>query len=334
MSQASDFFQRVNQVLRGWGYDVEEQEGCWGRSNGSSWAAGIPRAHTNHHFVIPLSAPFMSGVNNVTYGDSTLQGPKCNYYGGVDPTTGKKRIRFIAVGTANHPGQGNTTNRDRVLNDIEPIGWAATHGISDNWSGATTVYAGTELHHPGDSTPWPPGLIEIARDINAAMCIVGGWTWKRCHMHAEHSSRKIDMSFHTVNGGFDLRQLIKGRLEGGVILPTPPEPTEEDDFMALFDSKEDFKQWVAYGFEHALRSGTVDDEFLLAPIIAKLTEIQGNVNVIGARTQEHIPNGGEEHPYGLSDKDFLSTQISDLTKLVYDIQRIVKGEPEPTPPSQ
>lgn len=216
MSAASDLFSDVNNLLRGWGYPVEEQEGCWGRSNGSSWSAGVPVGHTNHHFVIPLSSPFMNGVQNVTYGDSSLSGPKCNWYGGIDPSTGAKRLRFISVGTANHAGQGRIEVRNRITSGAAPLGWVSTSysPVADNWGGGNTSYAGTEWHHPGDGTPWSDALMDLATALNAALCIKAGWTANRIFMHAEHSARKIDMSYHGTRGGFDLRDRVAQRLTG------------------------------------------------------------------------------------------------------------------------
>jgi LysM repeat protein len=120
-------------------------------------------------------------------------------------------------------------NFERVRNDRAPVGWVAEHysPVADNWSSATRYYCGTEMHHPGDSTPWPPKLIQLAVDLNAAMCIVGGWTANRCHMHAEHSARKIDMSYLRGQGGFDLRARIATRISGGT---TPS--TVEDELSA------------------------------------------------------------------------------------------------------
>jgi hypothetical protein len=216
MSAASDLFNDVNNLLRSWGYPVEEQEGCWSRGNGQSWVSGIPQGHVNHHFVIPLSSPIMNGVNNVTYGDSSLAGPKANWYGGIDPSTGAKRLRFISVGPANHAGMGRSEVRDRVTRDVAPLGWVATSysPVADNWGSGNGTYAGTEWHHPGDGTPWSDALMDLATALNAALCTKRGWSASRCFMHAEHSARKIDMSYHGTRGGFDLRDRVAARLTG------------------------------------------------------------------------------------------------------------------------
>ena len=218
---ATEYYQQVNALLRKWGYPVEEQEGCWSRSNGSSWAAGMPQACTNHHFVISLSSPFENGAQNVTYGDSTLAGPKCNYYGGIDASTGKQRLRFISVGPANHAGMGRSETYNRMMSGSAPLGWVSVSysPVADNWAAGNTHYTGTEWHHPGDSTPWSDALIDLAVALNTAECTIGGWDEKRVHMHAEHSARKIDMSYHTTQGGFDLRAKVAARL-GGSVVPT------------------------------------------------------------------------------------------------------------------
>lgn len=216
MSAASDLFNDTNQLMRSWGYPVEEADGCWNRSNGSSWASGVPMAHTNHHFVIPLSSPFMNGASNVQNGDSSLAGPKANWYGGIDPATGRQRLRFIAVGPANHAGMGRSEVRNRLINGQAPLGWVATSysPVSDNWGSGNITYAGTEWHHPGDGTPWSDALMDLATALNAALCTKAGWTANRAFMHAEHSARKIDMSYHGTRGGFDLRDKVAARLAG------------------------------------------------------------------------------------------------------------------------
>jgi LysM repeat protein len=221
---ARAFFEGVNAKMRSWGYSVEEQPGCWSRGNGSSWAHGGPVAHTNHHFVISLRSPIANGVQNVTFGDSSLSGPKCNYYGGLDPVTGVKRLVFISAGPANHAGRGRSEPRDRMAADEAPLGWVAESysSAADNWSGGNTSYAGTELHHPGDATQWPAPLLELVVDLNAAMAIVGGWTAARCHMHAEHSARKIDMSWLRGQGGHELRRRVAARMTG-----TTPDPGDD-----------------------------------------------------------------------------------------------------------
>lgn len=221
MSAASDLFSDVNNLLRSWGYPVEEAPGCWSRSNGSVWANGVPMAHTNHHFVIPLSSPFMNGANNVTFGDSSLSGPKCNWYGGIDPATNRQRLRFIAAGPANHAGMGRIEVRNRMGAGLAPLGWVATSysPVADNWGSGNVTYAGTEWHHPGDATPWSDALMDLATALNAALCTKTGWGANRIFMHAEHSGRKIDMSYHGRNGGHDLRASTALRISGQPVKP-------------------------------------------------------------------------------------------------------------------
>lgn len=213
----SDLIAAVNGTMRGWGFPVEEADGCWSRSNGSSWTGGGPVAHVNHHFVIPLSSPFENGAQNVTYGDSSLAGPKCNWYGGIDASTGAQRLRLIAAGPANHAGMGRSEVRSRVASDVAPLGWVSTSysPVADNWAAGNTNYLGTEWHHPGDSTPWSDKLVELAVALNAAICQNAGWSANRCMQHAEHSARKIDMSYHTTSGGRDLRAAVARRMESG-----------------------------------------------------------------------------------------------------------------------
>jgi hypothetical protein len=214
---ATEFYQAVHGLMRQWGYPVEEAAGCWSRSNGSSWSAGLPQAAVNHHFVIGMSASFENGAQNVTYGDSVLAGPKCNHYGGLDSRTGKQRLRFISAGPANHAGQGRIEPLNRMNAGLAPAGWVAVtySPVADNWGGGNRAYDGTEWHHPGDSTPWPDALMDLVVALNTAKCTVAGWTANRVFMHAEHSARKIDMSYHTTRGGFDLRSAVAARLSTG-----------------------------------------------------------------------------------------------------------------------
>lgn len=220
--QAADFFAGVNNLMRSWGYPVEERSGCWSRGNGSSWPTGMPEAHTNHHFVIKLSSPFENGASNVANGDATLSGPKSNYYGGIDQATGRQRLQFIAVKPTNHAGQGRSETYQRMTSGRAPLGWVATSysPVKDNWGDGNRRYAGTEWHHPGDSTPWSPLFIDLVVALNTAMCIVASWGPERCHQHAEHSARKIDMSYLTRQGGFDIRARVADRMSG----KTPTQP--------------------------------------------------------------------------------------------------------------
>ena len=217
------FYAGVNDLMRSWGYPVEEQPGCWSRSNGSSWADGGPLAATNHHYVIPLSANFENAARAVTDGDANLAGPKCNYYGGVDAATGRQRLRFISVGPANHAGMGRYEPYDRMMGGQAPLGWVSVSysPVADNWGVGNTRYDGTEWHHPGDDTPWSALLLDLVVALNTAKCRGAGWGANRVFMHAEHSARKIDMSYHTRQGGFDLRSAVADRLGGGGVAPSP-----------------------------------------------------------------------------------------------------------------
>lgn len=213
---ASEFYRSVNDLMTRWGYPVEEASGCWSRSNGSSWASGMPVAAANHHFVIPLSQPFENGARNIQFGDANLAGPKANYYGGIDPATRRKRLRFISVGPANHAGMGRVETRNRMLAGNAPLGWVSVSysPVADNWGGGNPTYDGTEWHHPGDSTPWSDDLMDLIIALNTAKCTIAGWTANRVFMHAEHSARKIDMSYNRIRGGFDLRAAVARRLGG------------------------------------------------------------------------------------------------------------------------
>jgi hypothetical protein len=188
VKDADTFFKQTITQLRSWGFDVREQPGCWSRSNGSRWTYGGPIGHVNHHFVISLSAPDANGVVNVTNGDSTLSGPKCNWYIGS-----KGVIYFISVGPGNHAGKGLRSVFDRIMANLPVRGNAAS---KDDWGGGNAVYAGTEVHHPGDSSPYPVAITNAVVALNAAMVIAGGWSTNRIIHHRQHSNRKIDMSWH------------------------------------------------------------------------------------------------------------------------------------------
>jgi hypothetical protein len=103
----TDDFAAVVKRLRGWGFDVREEPGCYGRSNGSSWSDGRPVGHVNHHYVCSLNPAqsYIDGlVANLTAGNTV------NWFADVN---GKAYL--IGTGPMNHSGTGNSS----VLNLVK-----------------------------------------------------------------------------------------------------------------------------------------------------------------------------------------------------------------------
>src|SRR3982751_6874257 len=72
MSITDDFHGIVSR-LRGWGFNIREESGCYGRSNGTSWSGGEPYGHVNHHYVCSLnsSQSYIDGlVSNLKNGNT------------------------------------------------------------------------------------------------------------------------------------------------------------------------------------------------------------------------------------------------------------------------
>jgi hypothetical protein len=228
----SDDFRAVVARLRGWGFKVREESGCYGRSNGGSWSAGKPVGHVNHHYVCSLtsSQSYIDGlVSNL------VNGTVVNWFADVNGA-----CYLIGTGPMNHAGTGNQYTLDAVRADRPPPYSPARDAgsISGN-----SHYSGTECQHPGDSTPWPTPLLRVMVAINAAEFLQWGYTANRAIDHYEHTSRKIDMS---AGGGVDsggwageqLRLHVAAVMSGTPIEPDPepepePEPAEDDDVMQL-----------------------------------------------------------------------------------------------------
>lgn len=178
----SDDFAAAVGILRGWGFDVREEPGCYGRSNGGSWSAGVPVGHGNHHYVCSMNGSqdyIDSLVANICSGDVV------NWFVDVHG-----RAYLCGTGPMNHFGTGNQSVLDRTRSDQPPPGPASSQGsISGN-----AHYSGTECQHPGDSTPWPGPMLDTMVAINAAEFLVWGYTAARAINHFEWTNRKIDMS--------------------------------------------------------------------------------------------------------------------------------------------
>src|SRR6478609_7027000 len=215
---ASDDFRAVVGQLRAWGFKVTEWSGCYGRSNGGGWSAGVPVGHINHHYVCSLN-PDQGYINNLC--TNLANGKTVQWFADVHGVA-----YLIGTGPMNHAGTGNQSVLDRTRNDQPPPSNPASSAgsISGN-----SHYSGTECQHPGDSTPWPAPMLDVMVAINAAEFIQWGYSANRAINHSEWSNRKIDMS---AGGGVnsdgwsaaELRRRVAARMTGSTAPPTGPEP--------------------------------------------------------------------------------------------------------------
>jgi hypothetical protein len=202
-----DDFRRVVDILRGWGFDIREEGGCYGRSNGSGWSAGRPVGHGNHHFVCGMS-PSQDYIDGLV--SMLVDGDTVNWFADVNG-----RGYLVGTGPMNHFGTGNQSVLDRTRDDQPPPGPADSQGsISGN-----PHYSGTECQHPGDDTPWPGPMLDVMVAINAAEFIVFGYSASRAINHFEWTNRKIDMSAGggANSGGWagdELRRRVDARMTG------------------------------------------------------------------------------------------------------------------------
>ncbi len=225
MSIADDFA-RVVAILRGWGINVREEPGCYSRSNGSGWSAGVPVGHVNHHYVCSMN-PDQGYIDSLV--SMLVNGDTVNWFDDVHGTA-----YLVGVGPMNHAGTGNQSVLDRTRQDQPPPGPAtATGSITGN-----SHYSGTELQHPGDSTPYPGPMLDTMVAINAAEFIVFGYTANRAINHFEWTNRKIDMSAGggANSGGWagdELRRRVAARMGTTGPGPGTDEDTGLDNGMAL-----------------------------------------------------------------------------------------------------
>jgi hypothetical protein len=203
----SDDFRAIVAQIRAWGFEVVEWSGCYGRSNGGSWAAGKPVGHGNHHYVCSLN-PDQGYINNLVA--NLANGSVVNWFADVHGVA-----YLIGTGPMNHFGTGNQSVLDRTKNDQPPPGPASSQGsITGN-----AHYSGTECQHPGDSTPWPGPMLDVMVAINAAEFLVWGYSANRAINHFEWTNRKIDMSAGggANSGGWagdELRRRVAARMAG------------------------------------------------------------------------------------------------------------------------
>jgi hypothetical protein len=204
----TDDYRAVVDLIRGWGFQVVEWSGCYGRSNGSGWSAGVPVGHINHHYVCSLNGD--QGYINGLVGN-LANGSVVNWFADVHGVA-----YLIGTGPMNHAGTGNSSVLNLTKSDQPPPSFPAG---SAGDIGGNSHYSGTECQHPGDSTPWPGPMLDVMVAINAAEALVWGWSAQRAINHAEWTNRKIDMSAGGgVNSdgwaGDELRRRVSARMSG------------------------------------------------------------------------------------------------------------------------
>jgi hypothetical protein len=205
MSVSDDFASAVAHI-RSWGFQVVEWSGCYGRSNGGGWSAGVPVGHGNHHYVCSMN-PDQGYIDGLV--GNLASGSVVNWFADVNGVA-----YLIGTGPMNHFGTGNQSVLDRTRSDQPPPGAATSQGsISGN-----SHYSGTECQHPGDSTPWPGPMLDVMVAINAAEFLVWGLPAACAIDHYEWTNRKIDMS---AGGGAsdnwagdELRRRVADRMAG------------------------------------------------------------------------------------------------------------------------
>jgi hypothetical protein len=204
----TDDFKAIVKRLRGWGFDVTEYSGCYGRSNGTGWSSGKPVGHINHHYVCSMN-PDQNYINSLV--SSLANGSTVNWFADVNG-----RAYLIGTGPMNHSGTGMSSVLSRTKSDQPNHSVASSAGdMSGNQS-----YSGTEAQHPGDSTPWPDSMLQIVFAINAAEFLQWGYTANRAINHYAWSNRKIDMSWmggvnSGSNQGKELVKQVQRYMDGG-----------------------------------------------------------------------------------------------------------------------
>jgi hypothetical protein len=179
----TDDYRAVVARLRGWGFDIVEYSGCYGRSNGTSWTNGKPDLHTNHHYVCAMN-PDQAYIDSLVA--NLASGSTVNWFADVN-----RRGYLLGTGPMNHAGTGNSSVLQRARNDQPNYSVASSAG---DMSGNQTA-SGTECQHPGDDTPWPQSLLDIMFAINAAEFLQWGYSANRAINHFAWTNRKIDMSW-------------------------------------------------------------------------------------------------------------------------------------------
>jgi hypothetical protein len=251
----ADDYAAIVARLRGWGFRVVEWDGCYGRSNGSTWPAGRPIGHVNHHYVCSLN-PDQDYIDQLVA--NLAAGKTVQWFDDVHGAA-----YLIGVGPMNHAGTGNQSVLDRTRVDQAPPSnpAAAAGSISGN-----PHYSGTELQHPGDSTPYPGPMLDTMVAINAATFLQFGYTANRAIMHSEWSNRKVDLS---AGGGVnsdgwsaaELRRRVAARMTG-----TPTDwfdMATEDDLRRIIGEELDARSLTPAGINDLVANVHRADEFKL-----------------------------------------------------------------------
>lgn len=228
----ADDFRAIVGRMRAWGFKVVEYSGCYGRSNGTSWANGRPVGHVNHHYVCSLN-PSASYIESLV--SQLANGNTVNWFADVNGCAW-----LLGTGPMNHAGKGSSSVLGRVRNDQAPLGPAAMVGVPNDLSSGNQNYCGTEGQHPGDGTPWPPKLLDVMVAINAAEFLQWNYTPNRAIHHYEHTDRKIDMSWlggpNSREGGNQLRSRVAARMGTAGVLP--PSPGTGGDWLEMASEAE------------------------------------------------------------------------------------------------
>lgn len=224
---AADDFREIVARLRSWGFTISEMPGCYGRSNGLNWARGVPVGHINHHYVCSLN-PAQSYIDDLVA--RLVAGRTVTWFADVNG-----RGYLNATGPTNHAGVGNSSVLARTTAGLSPTGPAPLAGDMTG----NTFYSGTELQHPGDSTPYPLPMVDLMVAISAAEAMQWGWTAARIINHFEWTGRKIDMSLWGGRAagmaqGQRMRAAVADRMQQSghgkpAVKPDPDEPTPTDD---------------------------------------------------------------------------------------------------------
>ncbi len=294
-----DDFRSIVARLRGWGFNVREESGCYGRNNGSSWSGGRPTGHGNHHYVCSLN-PDQNYIDQLVA--NLRNGNVVNWFTDVNG-----RAYLIGTGPMNHFGTGNSSVLNKTKQDQPPPGNA---GSSGDMSGNQN-YCGTECQHPGDGTAWPQKLLDVTFAINAAEFMQWGYSHNRAIMHREWTNRKIDMSWQG-----DLRGNVKKYMSGE---PTPPPDTGDDD-LPLNDAD---KKWIQDAIRGQLNAYFANGEGnpQSGRIVQASTTALKNANIPAAvwntvmPTHSVIVNGKETAKADEKAKDTVAGTMTGVTRI-------------------
>lgn len=175
---------------------VEVRPGYRKVNQRGEWTHGKPIAQVDHHFANGINAKDLDLVSMCENG----------YAGGpakpvVNNLLGRGKLYLVCWYPTGHPGKGSRRVLDDIRKGIAPSGDAAARGLPDDLSqdDAENLYAGTEVHNPGDGTPLTDWQMDTLIKSNAAIAQVCGFTAAACIQHREHSARKPDIHRAALN---------------------------------------------------------------------------------------------------------------------------------------